>query len=351
MVRYRGPVNATIIKRHQQWLDAAQVGLRAALLTGSLRLGLSLRQPAATQTSPHCHTTTTEDGPAGRRPGSCSALPRHGPHPRPVPTLKTRTARHKIAKFLRQHAALAVSKGLLPPGGWASRGRWRCGWVGGGLERRVREREWAGRGEGGQGSRLSQVSVHCSVSSLFCAGWLITAWARRLRSRCASAHRNSSCRSLLMQATAAWPRPRQPRAALAATSTRARWELGPAGRRCSARQLRVPHAAVRRLLCCCAITLLLRGLLPPFLGGDVQPSALLCGMTAPPLHPTPPPPPPTSCRAAPRAHTHTHTPNSHRPTPPLAHLPRRSPGSSSSATTGLACWRRWPTASRGTTTT
>ncbi|PSC74447.1 Guanosine-3, 5 -bis(diphosphate) 3 -pyrophosphohydrolase [Micractinium conductrix] len=52
VVRYRGPVNATIIKRHQQWLDAAQ----------------------------------------------------------------TRTARHKIAKFLRQHAALAVSKGLLPPG-------------------------------------------------------------------------------------------------------------------------------------------------------------------------------------------------------------------------------------------
>ncbi|KAL4419009.1 hypothetical protein ABPG77_003655 [Micractinium sp. CCAP 211/92] len=52
VVRYRGPVNATIIKRHQQWLDAAQ----------------------------------------------------------------TRTARHKIAKFLRQHAALAVSQGLHPPG-------------------------------------------------------------------------------------------------------------------------------------------------------------------------------------------------------------------------------------------
>lgn len=52
MVRYRGPVNATIIRRHQQWLDAAQ----------------------------------------------------------------TRTARHKIAKFLRQHAAMAVSRGLPPPG-------------------------------------------------------------------------------------------------------------------------------------------------------------------------------------------------------------------------------------------
>ncbi len=25
VVRYRGPVNATIIRRHQQWLDAAQV--------------------------------------------------------------------------------------------------------------------------------------------------------------------------------------------------------------------------------------------------------------------------------------------------------------------------------------
>jgi hypothetical protein len=32
---------------------------------------------------------------------------------------QTRTARHKIAKFLRQHAALAVSKGMAPPGGSA----------------------------------------------------------------------------------------------------------------------------------------------------------------------------------------------------------------------------------------
>ncbi|KAL4853513.1 putative GTP diphosphokinase RSH1 [Chlorella vulgaris] len=51
VVRYKGPINATIIRRHQQWLDAAQ----------------------------------------------------------------TRTARHKIAKFLRQHAALAVSKAMPPP--------------------------------------------------------------------------------------------------------------------------------------------------------------------------------------------------------------------------------------------
>ncbi|KAI3424289.1 hypothetical protein D9Q98_009844 [Chlorella vulgaris] len=55
VVRYKGPINATIIRRHQQWLDAAQ----------------------------------------------------------------TRTARHKIAKFLRQHAALAVSKGMSPPSGSA----------------------------------------------------------------------------------------------------------------------------------------------------------------------------------------------------------------------------------------
>ena len=52
VVRYRGPVNATIIRRHQQWLDAAQ----------------------------------------------------------------TRSARHKIAKFLKQHAVLAASKGLAAPG-------------------------------------------------------------------------------------------------------------------------------------------------------------------------------------------------------------------------------------------
>ncbi|KAI7836974.1 hypothetical protein COHA_009157 [Chlorella ohadii] len=51
VVHYKGPINATIIRRHQQWLDAAQ----------------------------------------------------------------TRTARHKIAKFLRQHAALAVSKNMSPP--------------------------------------------------------------------------------------------------------------------------------------------------------------------------------------------------------------------------------------------
>jgi UTP:GlnB (protein PII) uridylyltransferase len=36
--------------------------------------------------------------------------------PPPSLPLQTRTARHKIAKFLRQHAALAVSKGLVAPG-------------------------------------------------------------------------------------------------------------------------------------------------------------------------------------------------------------------------------------------
>ena len=51
VVRYRGPVNATIIRRHQQWLDAAQ----------------------------------------------------------------TRSARHKIAKFLK-HAVRAASMGLAAPG-------------------------------------------------------------------------------------------------------------------------------------------------------------------------------------------------------------------------------------------
>jgi (p)ppGpp synthase/HD superfamily hydrolase len=56
VVHYKGPINATIIRRHQQWLDAAQ----------------------------------------------------------------TRTARHKIAKFLRQHAALAVSKGMTPPSSTSS---------------------------------------------------------------------------------------------------------------------------------------------------------------------------------------------------------------------------------------
>lgn len=52
VITYKGPVNATIIKRHQGWFGAA----------------------------------------------------------------RTKTARHKIAKFLREHAALAASAGLLAPG-------------------------------------------------------------------------------------------------------------------------------------------------------------------------------------------------------------------------------------------
>lgn len=52
VITYKGPINATIIRRHQQWLQAAH----------------------------------------------------------------TKTARHKIAKFLREHAALVAAKGFLPPG-------------------------------------------------------------------------------------------------------------------------------------------------------------------------------------------------------------------------------------------
>lgn len=108
VVRYRGPVNATIIKRHQQWLDAAQVCRRGR---GSL-----------------CRARGGAPGAVGGLLGACSAaaLCHHSAHPtpatcqppalsQPAPPLQTRTARHKIAKFLRQHAALAVSKGMPAP--------------------------------------------------------------------------------------------------------------------------------------------------------------------------------------------------------------------------------------------
>lgn len=32
VVRYKGPINATIIRRHQQWLDAAQVCVLGAVM-------------------------------------------------------------------------------------------------------------------------------------------------------------------------------------------------------------------------------------------------------------------------------------------------------------------------------
>jgi hypothetical protein len=35
VVRYKGPINATIIRRHQQWLDAAQVCVLGAVMQPS----------------------------------------------------------------------------------------------------------------------------------------------------------------------------------------------------------------------------------------------------------------------------------------------------------------------------
>lgn len=66
VIPYRGPVNANLLRKHQQWLGVA----------------------------------------------------------------RTKTARHKILRFLREHAALAASKGLLTPGELAcvGGGGWVDGW-------------------------------------------------------------------------------------------------------------------------------------------------------------------------------------------------------------------------------
>lgn len=119
MVRYKGPVNATIIRRHQQWLDAAQVGLELSdagpLLQSRKDVGSTTAGPAApTCCRLHVGCCVAMQLTANPRP---LAFP--PPSPSPVPRAQTRTARHKIAKFLRQHAALAVSKGMPPPGGSA----------------------------------------------------------------------------------------------------------------------------------------------------------------------------------------------------------------------------------------
>lgn len=47
--------------------------------------------------------------------GNDSRAPYTTHNPLPALPVQTRTARHKIAKFLRQHAALAVSKNMSPP--------------------------------------------------------------------------------------------------------------------------------------------------------------------------------------------------------------------------------------------
>lgn len=61
----------------------------------------------------------TRTVPAAHARTSARSIPLPGlsnsPPPTSPPNSQTRTARHKIAKFLRQHAALAASQGMAPP--------------------------------------------------------------------------------------------------------------------------------------------------------------------------------------------------------------------------------------------
>ena len=102
-MHYKGPINATIIRRHQQWLDAAQVC--SGTCCGCIALGPESGR-VAWCAAPACGPLRSSDW--CRAAASCSTAP------------QTRTARHKIAKFLRQHAALAVYKGMPPPSSTSS---------------------------------------------------------------------------------------------------------------------------------------------------------------------------------------------------------------------------------------